>query len=177
MPVSRATGARSSGGGGGGVTLRSLVREGPASSLCGMLKVLRIGIVPPANMANLVANFCFPWTENVPFPMYSMCPNGPLMSSKEPSGNDSRYCDIRPPFGNLGSTPLNRIRVVAHGYELTDSKLFQELLGLIGMDCIELFSTVGSSIDENAVTTTGMVFEEVGAVVDVTMDDNPSRVG
>ena len=30
--------------GGGGVTLRSLGREGPASSLCGMLEVLRIGM-------------------------------------------------------------------------------------------------------------------------------------
>ena len=44
------------------------------------------------------------------------------------------------------------------------------------MDGVKLFGAVGAGIYEDAINATGVVFEEAGAVVDMAMDDDPSRV-
>ena len=45
------------------------------------------------------------------------------------------------------------------------------------MDCVELFGAVGAGVNEDTVGTAGVVFEEAGAVVDVTVNDDPSGLG
>lgn len=58
MPVGRSVETLACGG--GGVRLRSLIREGPASSLSGMLKVLRIGI---GTLFRAVTRTLVPYTD------------------------------------------------------------------------------------------------------------------
>lgn len=66
---------------------------------------------------------------------------------------------------------------IAGGHELADSVIFEEFLGLVGVDGVELFGAVGAGVDEDAVGAAGMVFEEAGAVVDVAVDDDPGGFG
>lgn len=51
------------------------------------------------------------------------------------------------------------------------------MLGFVGVDGFELLGAVGAGVDEDAVCATGMVFEEAGAIIDMTVDYDPSRIG
>ena len=44
------------------------------------------------------------------------------------------------------------------------------------MNGLEFLRTVGAGVDEDAVSATGVVFEEAGAVVDVAVDNDPGGV-
>lgn len=41
------------------------------------------------------------------------------------------------------------------------------------MDGVEYFGAVGASVAEDAIGAAGVVFDELGTVVDVAVDDNP----
>lgn len=65
---------------------------------------------------------------------------------------------------------------ITSGDELPDSVIFKQFFCFVRMDGVKLFGAVGASIDEDAVSTTGVIFEEAGAIIDVTVDNDPSRV-
>jgi len=60
--------------------------------------------------------------------------------------------------------------------ELANTIVFEHLLCFVRVDGVKLFGAVSAGIDEDAVGATRVIFKEAGAVVDVTMDDDPSWV-
>lgn len=62
------------------------------------------------------------------------------------------------------------------GDELTDSVVVEHFDGLVGVDSIELFRTVGACVVEDGFGAARVLTKEGGAVVDVAVNDDPSRV-
>lgn len=58
--------------------------------------------------------------------------------------------------------------------ELANSIIFEHLLCFVRVDGVKLFGAVSAGIDEDAVGATRVIFEEASAIVDVTVDDDPS---
>ena len=68
------------------------------------------------------------------------------------------------------------LQQITCGNQLADAVVLEELLGLVRMNGIKLLCAVRTSIDQNAVSATGVVLEEPRAVVDVAVDDDPGGV-
>ena len=60
--------------------------------------------------------------------------------------------------------------------ELANSKIFEQFPQFVRMNGVKLFSAVDADIYEDAIDATEVLFEQAGVVVDMSMDDDPSRV-
>jgi len=60
--------------------------------------------------------------------------------------------------------------------QIADAVRAEEVLGLVGVDGVELLGAVGAGVDEDAVGAARVVLEILRAVVDVAVDDDPRRV-